>query len=1198
MSPAPLDFLVGGGEMGAHMRALDWSTTALGSPETWPQSLRSTVSMLLPSKAQICLFWGAEFTVLYNDAYRPALGVKHPHALGRPGREAWSEIWNSQLRALLEGVVRTGEAFWARDLLFLLERHGFPEETYFDVSYDPVRVESGAVGGVYCIVTETTERVIGERRLELLRDLAARNATARTARDACVLAMETLATKPHDIAFALAFLDDDLQSATPGALEHLAASSPGLVHTLAIPSTSTRSGRLVVGINPRRPFDDQYRSFLALVADQLGTALANARAYESERQRAEELAAIDRAKTAFFSNVSHEFRTPLTLLLGPTEEAATTPGGVLQGADLDTVHRNAQRLLKLVNTLLDFSRIEAGRARAAFEPTDLSALTVDLASAFRSATARAGLNLILDCPPLPEPVFVDRDMWEKVVLNLISNAFKFTFAGSIAVAIRWHGTHVTLEVRDTGVGIAAEDLPRVFDRFHRIEHTRARTQEGSGIGLALVRELVAMHGGSVDATSDIGRGTTFTVTIPAGSAHLPPGQIGAVRGAASNAIGATPYVQEALRWLPDVPPAAVPAASGAPGPHRALARVLVVDDNADMREYIARLLGDRWTIDGEGDGLRALESARARPPDVIVADVMMPGLDGFQLVEALRHDERTRSIPVILVSARAGEEARIEGLESGADDYLVKPFTARELVARVHAQVVRAQVRDAERAQVARLASVFDHTPVGVATLHGPQHVFDFANREYLGMVGHRDIVGKSVREALPELTGQGLFELLDQVYASGTPHVGRSVKVLLDRGGASPVETFFDFVYQPLFEDDRATGIAIVCFEVTELAKARREAELASRAKDEFLAMLGHELRNPLAPILTALQLMDLRGITGAERERRIIERQVKHVVRLVDDLLDVSRITRGMVQLHKQPVELSDVVAKAIEIAEPAIEDRRHTLVVDVAAGLTIDADAARFAQVFANLLNNAAKYTDPGGTIRISARLAGAQVEVAVSDNGIGIAPGMLPHVFELFAQERQDVQRAKGGLGIGLAIVRSLVQAHGGSVDASSAGHGRGATFRVTLPAAAAPTGTSRTPPPAKRTALRTGHRVLLVDDNQDAAALLADSLRALAYDVVVAHDGPAALAAARTFHPDVALLDIGLPVMDGFELADRLRRECGLDRLTLIAVTGYAQELDRRRSAASGFDEHLAKPIDVHELDAVIRRAASNASTPP
>src|SRR4029434_196315 len=433
--------LAGGGELGALMRGLDWSKTPRGPVQTWPQSLRIVVSMLLPSKAQIVLFWGSEFTVFYNDAYRPVFGAKHPDALGRPGREAWHEIWDTMLHDLLAGVVRTGEAFWAQDLLFMLARHGFLEETYSDVSSDPVRVESAGVGGVYCIVTETTDRVVGARRMALLRDLAARQTTARTTRQAFDLAMEIFAAKPKDIAFALAYMDDDLRSSTPGAAAHLANTDPALVRELPLffSGLEGRAGRLVVGLNPQRPFNDEYRAFLELVAGQLGTALTSARAYEEERKRSEALAEIDRAKTAFFSNVSHEFRTPLTLILGTVDEIlAKGEGGVSpeNRALLELVQRNGHRLLKLVNTLLEFSRIEAGRTEACYEPVDLAALTADLASNFRSACERAGLKLTVDCAALAEPAHVDREMWEKIVLNLISNAFKFTFEGGITFQIR------------------------------------------------------------------------------------------------------------------------------------------------------------------------------------------------------------------------------------------------------------------------------------------------------------------------------------------------------------------------------------------------------------------------------------------------------------------------------------------------------------------------------------------------------------------------------------------------------------------------------------------------------------------------------------------------------------------------------------------------------------------------------------------
>ena len=1213
------DVLAGGGDMGALMRSVDWSRTAVGPVSGWPQSLRTALSILLETGFPMYIAWGPEFTQFYNDGYRPILGsTKHPAAMGASTRETFAEIWDI-IGPMFAGVMQ-GAATNVVDFLLPLDRHGFIEECYFIFSYSPIRQESGDVGGVLVTVTETTQRVLGERRLKTTQALAARTRNARTVRHACEICATVLAESRADVPFALLYLLDGRgELILEGSSDHvppgvewpfsevLRTGQPAVVEIRESPTGSPLLadralvlpvaehglgppvGILVAGLSQKLMFDEGYRDFLTMVASQIGTATASARALEEAEARAAALAELDRAKTTFFSNVSHEFRTPLTLLLGPTEEAVTS-SRVLDGEDLDTVYRNAQRLLKLVNTLLDFSRIEAGRVQASFEPTDLARVTADLASAFRSAVERAGLTLVVDCPPLPDRIYVDRDMWEKVVLNLLSNAFKFTFSGSITIALAWRGTHVELTVRDTGVGIAASELPRIFDRFHRVEHTRARTHEGSGIGLALVRELVSMHGGTVRVDSVVEDGTTFIIAVPTGRAHLPPDRIGAARQTESTATGATPYVHEALRWLP------TPVSSGASGepvewvPDASVGRVLIADDNADMRDYITRLLGDRWIVTAVPDGASALQRALTVRPDVVVADVMMPELDGFQLLRALRRGEHTRSIPVILLSARAGEEARVEGLQAGADDYLVKPFSARELVARVQAQVLRSKVRSIEEAHAMRLASIFEHAPVGVAILQTARHVFEYVNDAYSAMIGRRPVVGKPVREALPELAGQQLLQLLDGVFESGRPHVGRSVRVLLNRGAGQTEETFFDFVYQPLRDDGRVSGIAVVCFEVTELAKARRDAESANRAKDEFLAMLGHELRNPLAPILTALQLMSLRGLRGAERERSIIERQVKHVVTLVDDLLDVSRITRGKVQLKREDLDVADVVAKAIEMTGPALEGRQHTLLVEVPRGLRTQADAGRLAQVFANLLTNAAKYTEPKGTIAVSAAVDGSDVVIRITDNGNGITPDMLPRVFDLFVQERQDIERPQGGLGIGLAIVRSLVEAHGGGVTAFSEGRGKGSTFTVRLPAGAA--GESRAPALVSSTrAVAGGHRILIVDDNRHAAELLGDSLQALGHNVHVVFDGAQALAAIHHFEPDLALLDIGLPVMDGFELAVRLRAVQGFTNLPLIALTGYAQEMDRQRTGAAGFDEHLVKPVDVYALDELIRRVA-------
>jgi signal transduction histidine kinase/CheY-like chemotaxis protein len=478
-----------------------------------------------------------------------------------------------------------------------------------------------------------------------------------------------------------------------------------------------------------------------------------------------------------------------------------------------------------------------------------------------------------------------------------------------------------------------------------------------------------------------------------------------------------------------------------------------------------------------------------------------------------------------------------------------------------------------------------------VAFLRGPEHIYDFANERYRELVAGRPLIGKPIREALPELEGQGIYELLDQVYASGKPHVGRSVGVLMQRRGQVAEQTLFDFTYQPLLDERGASrGVTVVAVDVTELTLARRQSEAANRAKDEFLAMLGHELRNPLAPIFTALQLMQLRGVAGADRERTIIERQVKHLMTLVDDLLDVSRIARGKVHLERERLDFADVTARAIEMVSPAIDDRGHVLTVHVPRGLVVDGDAARLAQVLANLLTNAAKYTDPRGQIRISARAEGSFLHVEVSDDGRGIDPDILPRVFDLFSQEQQEIDRSRGGLGLGLAIVKNLVEAHGGHVHASSQGKGRGAEFSVYLPLAElrtddGPIASAEAP----LRAARHGQRILVVDDNVDAAELLGAALRALGHTAHVVFDGPCALEAAAQLQPDVVLLDLGLPVMDGFEVARRLRASPRFESVALVAVTGYGQENDRLRTRQAGFDEHLVKPIDLAQLDLWLQR---------
>ncbi|MEU3794465.1 SpoIIE family protein phosphatase [Streptomyces fructofermentans] len=755
------DAFAADGGTGADLAAVDWEATPLGPPAQWPQSLLTAVDILLSSRFSMWMAWGPRLTFLCNAAYRSnTLGRKYPWALGRPASEVWAEIW-PDIGPRIDQVLTTGEATWDEALLLFLERSGYPEETYHTFSYSPLRDDDGAVVGMLCVVSEDTERVIGERRMSTLRDLGSDPSVVRTEEEMLAFAGRQLGRNREDLPFTLTYLFEGgtarlsgttgIDAGHPAAPELLPLDGSGGVWpaeaaaggepvcvpleggafaglgTGAWPESPTQalvvpllqqgrppSGFLVAGLNRYRALDDGYRGFIELAAGYVGAGIGSARSYQAQQRRAEELAELDRAKTDFFSNISHEFRTPLTLIMGPVEELRSrlSDSDPRVRQELEAVHRNGLRLGRLVNTLLDFSRIEAGRMQARYEPVDLASVTAELASVFRSAIDKADLGFTVDCVPLRDPVHIDRGMWEKVVLNLLSNALKFTFDGGIRVAVREEDGLAVVTVADSGVGIPADEMPRLFERFHRITGARSRSHEGSGIGLALVQELVGLHGGTIAADSTEGEGTRFTIRLPFGTAHLPADTIADSPGVPTTSVTAAPYVQEALRWLPaddtaagheqgpdtfvahEQGPDAEPEAVGVDAGPASPARVLVVDDNADMREYLTRLLhGAGHEVQPVGDGGQALEAVRRNLPDLIISDVMMPGMDGLSLLNALRTDPRTASVPVLLLSARAGQEASIEGLAAGADDYLVKPFAAAELLARVRANVELARLR-------------------------------------------------------------------------------------------------------------------------------------------------------------------------------------------------------------------------------------------------------------------------------------------------------------------------------------------------------------------------------------------------------------------------------------------------------------------------------------------------------------------------
>lgn len=1802
------------------MQSLDWAETPVGAVESWSQSLKSTVHTLLGSRYPMILLWEQDLIQIYNDAYINLIGTKHPYALGRSIRETQAESWDV-IGPMITQVMTSGIPNWVEDQMLAVNRSGYNEEAHFSLSYSAVEDDLGVIRGMLCVCSEITQQILGERRLRLQRDLAARAGDSRSVEATCQDILAAMAEYPLDVPFALIYLQhqgnqrlqlsgsvglNGNQDIAPTTVT-LADSTDrwGLVQAMAgqpivirdlerdlkisggpwgdpvaqaialpIPSATVTAplGVLICGISPNRGLDEGYQSFYELLAGQVSVSIRNARAYEEERHRAEMLAEIDRAKTVFFSNISHEFRTPLTLMLNPLEEVIQNSSlSASDRAQLAIAQRNTQRLLKLVNTLLDFSRIEAGRIQATYEPTDLAGLTADLASMFRSATEKAGLQLVVDCPPLAEPVYVDQQMWEKIVLNLLSNAFKFTFEGQILVSLQATDGAVELTVKDTGTGIPNQELPHLFERFHRVAGARGRSFEGSGIGLSLVQELVNLHGGSVKVTSVLGEGSRFRVRLPLGCAHLPPEQIQAAKNQTSPAASTAAYIQEALGWVTATEETPTPVLPTAPG-----ARLLLADDNADMRHYLQRLLSQHYEVDAVADGEAALAALRQRRYDLVLSDGMMPRMDGFELLRQLRNDPETRVLPIILLSARAGEEAAIAALEAGADDYLVKPFKPRELLARIatnlelgrsrqadsqqrfrflaelipqmvwtadargqvdyynprwfdytgltptqtqslgwqnlvhpderlpsiqrwteavrqgttydiehrlrradgtyHWHLTRAQplcndqgqvirwfgtctnITDRKQAEakvqmlnqqltdrVTELQTLFDLLPVGVtiaddpdcrrvransymsellrlpiganasqnapaderpayrlcrdgaeipipdlpmqyaarhnvevrdevvdlvhpdgtlvkllcyasplvddqgqvrgvlgafvditqrvltetalresqalfaAFMHhspttayikdgegrylyvnpltermfnlplaewigktdfelfpqtateqwrshdlaalaagqaieieealtraeGEQHFISFkfpiphpsgkqllggmsldvtqrkqaeaalresmailstinqatptllyvkdrqgrllmANPATVRLIGkpETDLLGKTSRDFLPPDAAEQITENDRQVMETGqvevfeetlefpegrrtflstkSPYrdergeiiglVGVSTDITdrkqaeLEReqlfarerhyvnqlqglttaalaiNSALSVEQVLQLItdqaasiigahqsatlmatdqnwsgaihavylsekytsgqnYQnapgrlgiypgihllesPLrlsqaelethlhWREFARTGVndpplrgllaaplvgrdgknigliqlsdknegeftaadeailvqlaqmASVSIENARLyeaeqqarsiAEASREAaQSANRIKDEFLAVLSHELRSPLNPILGWSKLLQNGKLDAARTKQALttIERNAKLQSELIEDLLDVSRILQGKLSLTPSPMNLATTIQAAIETMRLAAEAKSIQIETHLAPGVgLISGDPTRLQQVVWNLLSNAVKFTPVGGQVTVQLLKLGHQAQLTVQDTGQGIDASFLPYVFDYFRQQDGATTRKFGGLGLGLAIVRHLVELHGGTIQAESPGEGLGATFTIHLPLLASQPSIAQEPPGSEPTLNLQGVQVLIVDDDTDTRDFIGFLLEQAGARVVAATSAGEALAMLRHSQPDVLVSDIGMPDMDGYMLMQQLRKlapEQG-GRIPAIALTAYTGEFNQQQARSVGFQKHIAKPVEPETLIGAVR----------
>jgi PAS domain S-box-containing protein len=1107
-APAAID---GGqsGEMNELVQAFNWAATPLGDAAVWPPSLKTTVRILLTSRFPMWMAWGPELTVLYNDAYaRTTLGKKHPWALGKPANVVWSEIWKD-IGPRIERVLETGEASWDETLFLILERGGYPEETYHTFSYSPLVGPDGGNAGMLCVVMEDTGRVLGERQLASLGSLAAALVDAN-AKDDVFAAIERGLAGQKDIPFALLYLFDEynpgrlklvarcgieqghpaacesmlfdardcpwpleaLCSLVPVTVENLQGLFSGLpMGTWDVPPEKARivpfarkgqetpAGIFIAALNPYRQLDASFAGYLDLIAGQIAASITNAEAYEEERMRAEALAELDRAKTSFFSNVSHELRTPLTLILGPVEDALTSQTPPTRAA-LEMLHRNALRLLKMVNGLLDFVRIEAGRMNASYEPTDLSLLTAQLASVFRSAVESAGLKYIIECPPLPEPVYIDREMWEKIVLNLVSNALKSTFNGDIRVSISSDDSFAVLTVRDTGTGIPDPEVAHLFERFRRVEGARRRSHEGTGIGLALVKELVQMHGGSIAVESSPSRGTTFTVRIPFGQGHLPPDRV--VHESVNPVVlqgSAVAYVREAIGWLPGQDRLAeevtrTEAGERSQQPESADKEqrpvVLLADDNADMREYVRGLLSGRFDVLVASNGKQALEIAERAHPDLVLTDVMMPEIDGFGLLNRIRQDQALHATPVVMLSARAGEESRVEGLGAGADDYLIKPFTARELIARVEGQLKIARLRreaaekhsalDREVQKAREFAwEALEHIPDSFAT-------FD------------RDYRVTYLNAAASRITA-----------ASGQPHLGRSLWEIYPMLLGTPVEEHFrrtmeqrvPVEFEQYFRSDVAEkwfqfhlyprpgeGLIVYMRETTEARRAeqalRRTEQLAAAGR--LAASIAHEINNPLEAVTNLLYLVSMdQSLSGASRD----------LVGVADrELQRLSHIASRSLKFYRQRTapawtRIEELIESVLFFHETEIKMRGIELNRRYRPAPAVLCLAGEIQQVFTNLISNALEAMSDKGRLALCVRpavdCAGRQgVAATVADTGAGMNRFTLERLFHPFV-----TTKGEAGTGLGLWVSKGILDNHRGTIRVRSR-EGIGTIFRIFLP----------------------------------------------------------------------------------------------------------------------------------------------------
>lgn len=1112
----------GESEMAILMRNYRWEEHPLGPPQTWPASLRAVIRMMLHSGFPMFIWWSEDFYMFHNDPYLQALGDKHPEALGASAREMWSEVWHN-LGRTAEGILHGDEHFYAENLLVPLKRKGFLEETYWTFSYSPLADDNNQVGGIFCACSEVTTKVLSERRLRVLKSLAESAIQTTTVAQACQQITALLLEDQADLPFGLIYLvDADAKIARlAGQTEQLPTKMAPAVIDLSANSNevwplstvySSRKthplfplpdnwlsegawerpprqavilplfksdqkqirGFFVVGVNSMLEYNADYQNFHELIAGQIASILSKIQALEEERKRLQVLAELDQAKTVFFNNISHEFRTPLTLMLGPLEELrnASLPAAVTE--QLHLIYRNGLRLLRLVNNLLEFSQIEAGRLEAKFQPLALDKLTIELSSVFRSAIEKAGLQLQLRCRPLPEPVYVDAQLWERIVFNLLSNALKFTFEGAITIQLRADGKYAELQVKDTGIGIPEEELPHLFSRFHRIKGVRSRTHEGSGIGLAMVYDLVKLHGGTIAVDSTLEKGTTFTVRLPFGKKHLPADHLIDADPAAYQVAVQHP-LEDLLHWFSERPSDTITLTESLEqeSEQQQLTagerpRLLIVDDNADMRSYICNTLSPYYDLQTAEDGAQAWKKILQNPPDLIVSDVMMPVMNGLELLKKIRSDAQLRPLPVILLSARAGEEEHLKGISAGAHDYMTKPFSVRELKARIDNNLEIARLRDRVTAaekeareisehQQQSLLSLFEQAPVAISIFHGPDYIITLANSamESLWSRPREEVMGLPVSDAFPEAREQGFVDLIKQVYQTGEAFIGTEVPAMTIRDGIEH-HGYYNFVYQPMRNaDGEVTDIITVAVDVTEQVIARSKLEnknheltLINADLDNFVYTASHDLKSPITNIQGLIDILrdELAETRLSNSVDSIITTMEQSVGRFMSTISNLSEITKLQKEGNQpvEPVDINEVIQDVLLDLSAQIKQSNAQIELELENCPPICFAVKHMRSIVYNLISNSLKYraTDRPCRIHISCADQEGYRVLTITDNGLGIDLRKEDKLFAMFQRLHDHVE----GAGIGLYIVKKIVESAGGKIEVMSEVN-KGATFRV-------------------------------------------------------------------------------------------------------------------------------------------------------